>query len=231
MGAKNGSAVLQRMMEHLLGSVRDCADPFVDDIIIGSGREDMSEDELIKAPKKDLRGVLGVLDRHQMVCKPTKASLFVKEVEFAGHLVGHGQFRPMPGKLAALNRLERPTTIRELRSFIGFCNYFSGCVRMYAELSGPLHKMLQVGKFDGRKGRDKKLACTTEAQEALETLKRTVLGKLGFFLINPDKGFVLRSDASHYAVGAVLKQVREDASHVQVPFWSRAFAEEHILTN
>ena len=34
---------------HLLGPVRDCADPFVDDIIIGSGTEDMTEDELIEA--------------------------------------------------------------------------------------------------------------------------------------------------------------------------------------
>ena len=42
MGAKNGNAAFQRMMEDLLGAVRDCADPFVDDIIIGSGTEDMT---------------------------------------------------------------------------------------------------------------------------------------------------------------------------------------------
>ena len=151
MGAKNGNAVFQRMMEDLLGPVRDCADPFVDDIIIGSGTEDMSEDGLIKAHEKDLGRVLDVLDCLQLVCKPTKASLFVKEVQFAEHVVGHGQRRPMPGKLAALNHWKRPTTISELCSFMGFCNYYSGYVRMYAELSGRLHKMLQVGKFDGRK--------------------------------------------------------------------------------
>ena len=100
MGAKNGNAAFQRMMEDLLGPVRDCADPFVDDIIIGSGTENMTEDELIDAHEKDLRRVLSELDKHNMVCKPTKASLFVKEVEFAGHVVGHGQRRPMPGKLA-----------------------------------------------------------------------------------------------------------------------------------
>ena len=42
MGAKNGNAAFQRMMEDLLGPVRDCADPFVDDIIIGSGTENMT---------------------------------------------------------------------------------------------------------------------------------------------------------------------------------------------
>ena len=102
MGAKNGNAAFQGMTEDLLGHVQDCADTFVDDKFIGSGREDMSEDELIKADGNDLRRVLDVLDRHQMVCNPTKASVFVKEVKFAGHVVGHGQRMPMAGNLAAL---------------------------------------------------------------------------------------------------------------------------------
>ena len=225
MGAKNGNAAFQRMMEDLLGPVRDCADPFVDDIIIGSGTENMTEDELMDAHEKDLRRVLSELDKHNMVCKPTKASLFVKEVEFAGHVVGHGQRRPMPGKLASLHHWEKPQTISELRSFMGFCNYYSGYVRMYAELSGPLHKMLQVGKFDGRKGSKKKLAWTPEAEDAFNSLKERLLGQLGLFLVDPDKGFVLRTDASDYAVGAVLEQVRDDGTHVPVAFWSRILAE------
>ena len=55
MAAKNGNTVLQHMIEDLLDPVQDCADPFVDDIIIGSGTEEMSEDELIKAQKKRLQ--------------------------------------------------------------------------------------------------------------------------------------------------------------------------------
>ena len=62
MGAQNGNAAFQRMMEDLLGPVWDCADPLVDDIIIGSGTEDMTEDELIQAHEKDLRRVLSELD-------------------------------------------------------------------------------------------------------------------------------------------------------------------------
>ena len=77
--------------------------PFVDDIIIGSGTEDMTEDELIEVHEKDLRRVLIELDKLNMVCKRTKASLFVREVEFAGHVVGHVQRCPMPGKLASLH--------------------------------------------------------------------------------------------------------------------------------
>ena len=225
MGAKNGNAAFQRMMEDLLGPVRDCADPFVDDIIIRSGTEDMTEDELIEGHEKDLRRVLSELEKHNMVCKPTKASLFVREVEIAGHVVGHGQCRPMPGKVASLHHWEKPQTISQLRSFMGFCNYYSGYVRMYAELSGPLHKMLQVGKFDGRKGSKKKLAWTPEAEDAFSRLKERLPGQLGLFVVDPDKGFVLQTDASDYAVGAVLEQVRDDGSHVPVAFWSQILAE------
>ena len=117
-----------------------------------------------------------------MVCKPTKASLFVREVEFAGHVVGHGQRRSMPGKLASLHDWEKPQTISELQSFMGFCNYHSGYVRMYAELSGPLHKIPQVGKFDGRKGSMKKLPWSPEAEDAFSLLKEQLLGQLGLFL-------------------------------------------------
>ena len=225
MGAKNGNAAFQCMMEDLLGPVQDCADPFVDDIIIGSGTEDMTEDELMEAHEKDLRRVLSELDKHNMVCKPTKASLFVREVEFSGHVVGHGQRHPMPGKLATLHWSDKPQTISELRSFMGFCNYYSGYVRMYAELSGPLHKMLQVGKFDGRKGSRKKLAWTPEAEDAFSRLKERLLGQLGPFLGEPGQGICATDGRLDYAVRAVLEQVRDDRSHVPVAFWSRILAE------
>ena len=91
MGAKNGNAAFQSMMEDLLQPVQDSANPFVDEIIIGLCTEDMTDNELIEAHEKNLRRGLGVLNKHSMVCKPTKASLFVREVEFAGHVVGHRQ--------------------------------------------------------------------------------------------------------------------------------------------
>ena len=47
MGVTNGNAAFQRMLENLLEPVRDCADPFVDDVIIASGDPSMSYEELL----------------------------------------------------------------------------------------------------------------------------------------------------------------------------------------
>ena len=97
VGAKNGNAAFQRMMEDLLQSVQDSADPFVDDIIIGLGTEDMTDDELIEAHEKHLRRVFGVFDKHSMVCKPTKASLFVREWILLDMWLVTGNADPCPG--------------------------------------------------------------------------------------------------------------------------------------
>ena len=85
--------------------------------------------------------------------------------------------------------------------------------------------MLQVSKFDGRKGSKKKLLWTPEAEDAFSRLKKRLLGQLRLFLVDPNKGFLLRTDASDYAVWAVVEQVRDDGSHVPVALWSRILAE------
>ena len=68
MGAKNENAAFHHIMEDCVRLVRDCADLFVDDIIIGSCTEDRTDEKLIK---------MNARDKHSMVCKPKKASLFL----------------------------------------------------------------------------------------------------------------------------------------------------------
>ena len=64
MGVTNGNASFQRILENLLEPVRDCADPFVDDVIIASRGPSMSYDELLVAHERDVTRVLDLLVRH-----------------------------------------------------------------------------------------------------------------------------------------------------------------------
>ena len=61
-------------------------------------------------------------------------------------------------------------------------------------------------------------------------LKERLSSQLGPFLQDPERGFVLRTDASDYAVVAVLEQVLCDGTHVPVAFCSRVLAERQRRT-
>ena len=88
MGVTNGNAAFQRMLENLLEPVRDCADPFVDDVIIAFEDPSMSYDELLEAHERDVTRVLDLLVRHKLTGSSDKATIAVSEVVFAAHMVG-----------------------------------------------------------------------------------------------------------------------------------------------
>ena len=60
MGLKNGNAIFQRVIEEVLKE-EECADPYVDDVIIGSTGN--TEEELMENHEKDLRRVLDTLEK------------------------------------------------------------------------------------------------------------------------------------------------------------------------
>ena len=225
MGVTNGNAAFQRMLENLLEPVRDCADPFVDDVIIASGDPSMSYEELLEAHERDVTRVLDLLVRHKLTGSSDKATIAVSEVVFAGHVVGNGQRKPIPGKVAAIEHWEKPKTVSELRAYLGFCNYYSGYIKMYAEYAAPMTTMLKGNREETKKGSKKALVWTEESDRAFEGMKQALLSAVGLHLVDPDRGFLLRTDASDYAIGAVLEQVLDDGRHVPVAFWSRVLAE------
>ena len=81
-----------------------------------------------------------------------------------------------------------------------------------------------MGREDGKKTGRKPLAWTPESEKAIDNIKAALQKHLSLFLLDPEKGFVVRTDALDYAVRAVLEQVREDGNQVPVTVWSRVLA-------
>ena len=77
----------------------------------------------------------------------------------------------------------------------------------YAKLAARLQDKLQVPRGKGKKGSKEPITWTQEDQEAFEQLKKVMCEELILQRINPDKPFIIRADASKYAVGAVLEQM------------------------
>ena len=154
MGFTNGNVARQRMLGNLPELVRDCADPFVDNVIIVSGHPNLSYDELLEAHERDITEVL-VLVRHNLTGSSDKTAIAVREVVFAGHNVGNGQRKPVSRKMEAIEHLEKPKMVSELWACLGFYNYYSGYIKMYAKYAAPVTAMLK-GNREDTKNRSKK---------------------------------------------------------------------------
>ena len=209
-GLKNSPAVWQRMIEWVLGGLRHICDPYIDDLIIGTEmKEGMTREELIQQHDEEVRRVLTRLEEFKLVADWDKTSLFVETVEFCGHRLRHGIREPQPGKLLPLAKWPLPTNITSLRGFLGFCNYYNEYVKDFAQYAGPLQDKLKVGRELGKKGSKLPVTFTVEERRLFEELKRKLLSGLSLQAVNPDKPFVLRCDASKYAIGAALEQLPE----------------------
>ena len=185
------------------------ADPYIDDIIIGSDGE--TEEELIENHERDVRQVLERMREKGLVVSTKKLQAFMREVEFCGHILKQGKRSPAPGKLMALQKWELPRVVTELRGFLGLANYFSEYVDHYADMAGPLTSKLQLKRDEGKKGSQKVLKWHESEKEAFEKLKQALAKGLELWHIHPDQPFVLETDASKAAVGAVPKQFIEGA--------------------
>jgi hypothetical protein len=207
MGLMNASQQFQQMMDDILTPVSDVATGYIDDILVGTTAQ--TGEDLLETHARDLKRVLDVLQTQQLVVDPAKAKLFVEEVEFCGQILGHGNRHPAPGKLMAIEKWELPNTISELRAFLGFTNYYNTYIHLYAEVAAPLQDKLKVPREVGKKGSKVRVEFTPSDIQAFEELKKRLVSGLALQRVNPDKPFVLRVDASGYAVGATLEQLKE----------------------
>ena len=79
MGITNGNAAFQRMPVNLLEPGRDCAEPFVNDVIIASGDPSMRYVELLEVHERDITRVLELLVRHNLTGSSDKGTMAVSE--------------------------------------------------------------------------------------------------------------------------------------------------------
>ena len=217
MGIKNGPAIFQRVMDHVLQGL-NCADVYIDDIIIGSSGE--TEEELLANHDRDVRAVLNRLRQEELVASVSKTDFFVRSVELCGHVLENGTSRLAPGKSSALECWEKPDDVREIRGFLGLANYYSGYVQNYASIATPLIEMLKnFPKHEN--GKTIGLTWNASANEAFLKLKRAITDIVPLQLADWDKDFVLTPDASNWAVGAALQQEGPDGALHPLAFFAR----------
>ena len=189
-GLTNAPGTFMHLMHQVFREfLDDFALVFLDDILIYS--------KTIEEHEEHVRCVLEVLRKEKLYAKESKCELFKTEVEFLGHFVGRDGVRMMSDKVKAVADWPVPSKVGHVRAFLGTAGYYRKFIKDFSLIAAPLHDLTKDSvKFDW----------TPACQAAFVRLKAAL--QQGPVLVLPDPllPFVVHTDASGFAVGAVLMQ-------------------------
>jgi len=194
MGLTNAPATFQHLMNHTFRDFLDrCVLVFLDDIVVYS--------RTLADHERDVRAALQRLKDAGLCAKKSKCELFMHEIEFLGHHVGREGLRVMADKIEAVQRWPTPRNQHELRSFLGLAGYYRRFVEGFSRRAALLHELTHTSE-------DKQRAFEWGAahQAAFEDLKRCLREAPVLVLPDADRQYIVNTDASDFATGAVLQQ-------------------------
>ena len=159
--------------------------------------------------------ILEVLARKQLVLCWEKSHFMVRNGVVLGHLVSGKGLEVEKAKIEVIQNLPLPTTLRDLLSFLGHIGFYRRFIRDFAKVSKPLITLLC---------KDKDFIINNEGECTFEMLKHALIEALILQNPNWDLPFEIMSDASDYAVGAILGQQIEKKPTV-ICYTSKTLAE------
>ena len=135
-----------------------------------------------------------------------------------GHLVSGKGLEVHKAKIEVIQNLPLPTTLRDLRSFLGHVGFYRRFIRDFAKVSKPLTTLLC---------KDKDFFIDKEGEHAFEMLKLALIEAPILQSPNWDLPFEIMCDASDYTVGAVLGQ-RVNKKPTAIWYASKTLAEAQM---
>ena len=162
---------------------------FVDDILIYSQSEWEHE--------YHLRIILQLLRDHQLYAKFSKCEFWLTEVRFLGHVVSASGVSVDLEKVEAMMSWERPKSIFEIRSFLGFAGYYRKFIEDFSRIAAPMTRLTRKEvKFDW----------DDRYEEAFQELKRRLTSAPIMIVPDRGQGYTVYCDASWAGLGCVFMQ-------------------------
>ena len=140
-GLCNASATFQRVMNTIL---RDGLDRFVlvflDDILIYSRTKEEHE--------KHIRAVLDRLRSEKFFGRIKKCDFYQSEVEYLGFDEGAYGVKPSLSKVKAVAEWPTPTSVKDIRSFLGLASFYRKFISHFSEIAAPLTDLTKKGRAE-----------------------------------------------------------------------------------
>ncbi|GBM35753.1 Retrovirus-related Pol polyprotein from transposon 17.6 [Araneus ventricosus] len=197
-GLRNAPATFQRLIDRFRAGLKNVfALSYLDDIIILS--------ETFDQHINDLQIVFERLSLFKLHANREKYHFACDRVKYLGHWITANGIEVDQEKVSAIQKIPVPTNVKEAQSFLQTCSWFRRYVPNFANIARPLSNLTKknVQWFWG-----------PEQQDAFETLRKSLITPPVLKQPNGSKPFRIRTDASSYALGAVLTQGEGPEEHV-----------------
>ena len=210
-GLRNAAQTFQRFMDQVFRGLYFCY-VYIDDLLVAS-----------KSPKEHLlhlRQVFERLRQYSLTISVAKSSFGQIELTFLGHKVTGKSVLPLPEKVSAIKQFPKPSSVTQLRRFLGLINFYHRFIHNCAHLLHPLHLFLN----NLPKSRSKQtLHWTEETSTAFQDVKDARASATFLSYPHPNAPINLMVDASNTAVGAILQQQVND-DWQPISFFSRSLS-------
>jgi len=213
-GLTNAPSTFQDMMNHVLSDMLDVGVlAYMDDILVYADTEE-GHDRTVKE-------VLKRLQNNGLAISPEKCVWKTTEVEFLGYVIRRDGIRMSDDKVQAVLHWKTPESLTEVQSFLGFANFYRRFILNYSWVARPLTELT-------KKEQGKEWAWNQEAEAAFRELKNrfTTAPVLAHF--DPREPVIIETDASDFALGAVLSQRNKEGRLHPVALHSRKFQPAEI---
>ena len=211
----NAPATFQRCMTAIFSDlIENIMEVFMDDFFVYGGSFEKFLD--------NLGIVLQRCRERNMVLNWEKCHFMVQEGIVLGHLISSRGLKVNEAKIATIQTLTLPTTVRGIRSILGHASFYRRFIKYFSKIARPLCKLLEkdvIFSFD----------------EAYMTTFEEIKNKLieAPIVVAPtwNEPFEIVCDVSDFAVGAVLRQ-RRDKMFRPIYYASKTLndAQEHYTT-
>ena len=197
-GLCNAVATFQRLMDLVLSGLNlDICLVYLDDVVIFSSTMEQHLERLELVFKR----LLGA----NLKLKPSKCFLMQTKVTFLGHIVSSDGIATDPEKIKLVSDWPVPTTLKQLRGFLGLSGYYRRFVEDYAKKAAPLNNLMK---------KNRPFIWTDDCQLAFEELKLALTSPPVLALPNDKDMYILDTDAANLSIGCVLSQVQDGQERV-----------------
>ena len=208
-GMCNSPATFQSMMDSIFQDITDelVVIIYMDDVFLFA--KDLATLE------NNTKKVLQRLRENDLYLKPRKCEFAKTKVEWLGMVIEEGKISMDAGKLKGISEWPVPTTVKAVRGFLGFGNFYRRFIRHYSEIAKPLNDLTK---------KDQKFEWTETCQKAFEELKRRFTEEPVLMMPDQTKPFQIKCDASKYALGVVLTQLDTNGNRHPCSFILKTFS-------